>query len=65
MDTSSARWRKSQHSNPKGACVEIAELPDGSVAVRNSRHPDGAVLIHSRHAFGTFVRGTKDGEFDN
>jgi len=32
-----ARWRKSSASNPSGSCLEIAELPDGNVAVRNSR----------------------------
>ncbi len=64
-DTASLRWRKSQHSNPNGACVEIAELADGRVAVRNSRHPDGAMLIHSQNAFRAFVRGTKDGQFED
>ncbi len=64
-DTASLQWRKSQHSNPNGACVEIAALPDAHIAVRNSRHPDGAVLIHSQDAFRVFVQATKGGEFDN
>ena len=24
-------WRKSKHSNPNGACVEVARLPDGEI----------------------------------
>lgn len=34
-------WQKSRHSNSQGSCVEFAKLPDGDVAMRNSRHPDG------------------------
>ena len=33
-------WRKSRRSGPQGGnCVEIAQLPNGQVAIRNSRHP--------------------------
>ncbi len=35
------QWRKSQASNPSGCCVEVAELPGGAIAVRNSRDPSG------------------------
>jgi hypothetical protein len=33
------RWLKSWHSNPNGACVELAALPSGEFAMRNSRFP--------------------------
>jgi hypothetical protein len=33
-------WQKSGRSNPSGNCVECAALPDGSVAMRNSRDGD-------------------------
>jgi Domain of unknown function (DUF397) len=59
-----AVWRKSQHSNPSGNCVEIAELPDGGIAIRNSRYPAGPALIYSRAEIAAFLRGAKDGEFD-
>jgi len=41
-------WQKSQHSNPNGACVEVALLPDGEIAVRNSRFPTGPALVYTR-----------------
>ena len=56
-------WRKSTHSNPSGDCVEAAKLPDGQVALRNSRHPSGAVLIIACTEMMAFVRGTKASEF--
>ncbi|MDP8931655.1 MAG: DUF397 domain-containing protein [Actinomycetota bacterium] len=58
-------WRKSRYSNPSGNCVEVAELPDGGIAVRNSRHPSGPVLIYTRTEIAAFVHGAKDGEFDD
>lgn len=59
-----AEWRKSRRSNPSGNCVELAVLPDGSIAVRNSRHPAGPALIYTPQEFSAFVLGAKDGDFD-
>ncbi|MBG0818835.1 DUF397 domain-containing protein [Planomonospora sp. ID82291] len=60
-----AEWRKSRFSNPSGNCVEVAGLPGGAVAVRNSRDPGGPALIYTRAEVDAFVRGVKDGEFDD
>ena len=60
-----ARWRKSRLSNPSGSCVELAELPDGVIAVRNSRDPSGPALIYSRAEVAAFFQGAKDGDFDD
>jgi hypothetical protein len=57
-------WRKSRHSNPSGNCVEVAELPDGAIAIRNSRYPAGPALVCTRPEFAAFLAGARDGEFD-
>ncbi|TDE32679.1 DUF397 domain-containing protein [Actinomadura sp. 6K520] len=58
-------WQKSRRSNPSGNCVEMAELPNGEIAVRNSRDPEGAVLVYTREEVEAFVGGAKDGDFDH
>ncbi|MDA2803092.1 MULTISPECIES: DUF397 domain-containing protein [Nocardiopsis] len=60
-----AVWRKSSLSNPSGNCVELARLPGGDIAVRNSRHPDGPALIYTPAEIDAFVRGAKLGDFDD
>jgi hypothetical protein len=61
----SAAWRKSKISNPSGSCVEVAGLPDGAIAVRNSRHPAGPALIYPQDEITAFSTGVKNGEFDD
>ncbi|MEV7013993.1 DUF397 domain-containing protein [Streptosporangium sp. NPDC051022] len=58
-------WRKSHFSNPSGNCVEMAALPGGAVAIRNSRDPQGPALIYSPHELDAFVQGVKGGDFDD
>lgn len=57
-------WRKSRHSNPSGNCVELAELTDGAIAIRNSRYPTGPALVCTQPEFAAFLAGARDGEFD-
>ncbi len=64
MNLSQAVWRKSTRSAGNGGnCVEVANLDD-AVAVRDSKHPEGAALVFSRTEWATFVDATKSGEFD-
>jgi hypothetical protein len=60
-----ASWRKSSYSNSQGNCVEFAALPEGGVAVRNSRDPQGPALIYTRAEIAALLAGAKDGEFDD
>ena len=57
-------WTKSSWSNPDGNCVEVATLPGGDIAVRNSRDPQGPALVYTPAEIEAFVRGAKTGEFD-
>lgn len=59
-----AAWQKSRHSNPSGNCVELARLPGGSIALRNSRDPEGPALVYTLDEIAVFLLGAKDGEFD-
>ena len=59
------RWQKSWHSNPNGECVELAALPTGEIALRNSRFPAGPVLLYTQAEITAFLAGAKDGEFDH
>jgi Domain of unknown function (DUF397) len=60
-----ACWRKSRASNPSGSCVEIAELPGGAIAFRNSRYPSGPALVYTPAEIRAFLTGAKNGEFDD
>jgi Domain of unknown function (DUF397) len=62
---SGAHWQKSGRSNPSGNCVELAQLPHGEIAMRNSRDPDGPALIYTREEIVAFILGARDGDFDN
>lgn len=59
-----ATWLKSSRSGPTGGnCVEVAFLPAGDVAMRNSRQPDGPALIFTQAEWDAFIGGARDGEF--
>jgi Domain of unknown function (DUF397) len=48
----------------QGSCVQVARVDD-SVALRNSKDPDGPVLLYSSEEWRAFIDGTKVGEFDD
>ncbi|MCZ0991766.1 DUF397 domain-containing protein [Streptomyces diastatochromogenes] len=57
-------WCKSRHSGGNGNCVEVASLPGGDVAMRNSRFPQGPALVYTREEIAAFFAGVREGEFD-
>ena len=76
-----AHWQASRHGQaPAGgqevaaqagtvlietAQAELALLSDGSIAMRNSRHPGGPALIYTHAEIAAFIGGAKDGDFDD
>jgi hypothetical protein len=60
-----AAWRKSQRSNSQGACVELARLDSATVAMRNSRDPQGTALVYPADAVRAMVRALRAGEFND
>jgi hypothetical protein len=65
MDLSNATWRKSSHSGGNGGnCIEIASLPNGGRAVRDSKNPGGPVLVFNSAEWQTFTAAVSDGAID-
>jgi hypothetical protein len=62
LDISDVEWLSSP-DGPQDEKVEIAYLPDGAVAMRNSADP-GTVLRFTAAEWEAFVLGARDGEFD-
>lgn len=63
VDVPQLQWFKSSRSSPNGQCVESARL-SGGMAVRDSKHPDGPVLLFSADQWQAFTEGVKLGEFE-
>ena len=62
-DLDGLRWFKSSASSAAG-CVEIAHLPEGGVAVRDSKDRGKTPHVFNRHEWECFLIGAKNGEFD-
>ncbi|HEX5494839.1 MAG TPA: DUF397 domain-containing protein [Mycobacteriales bacterium] len=65
-DLTGAQWRS---GDPDGTAdggasrVEIAFVDD-MIVMRDSKHPDGPVLVFTRSEWDAFLAGAKDNEFD-
>jgi hypothetical protein len=59
----SLHWFKSSAS-AAGNCVEVAHMPGGGVAVRDSKDRAKAPHVYTRHEWEAFLVGAKNGEFD-
>ncbi|SEG87484.1 protein of unknown function [Thermomonospora echinospora] len=60
---SRATWRKSTRSSGTGECVEVAGLPR-TIAVRDSKDPDGPKLSFTPRTWEAFNAGIKSGDYD-
>ena len=58
-----ANWRSAASGTVNGNQVEMARVDDG-YAMRDSRHPDGPILLFTVAEWDAFVAGVRDGEFD-
>ncbi|MEU4607498.1 DUF397 domain-containing protein [Kribbella sp. NPDC023972] len=64
-DSTQADWRKATRSNANNNCVEVALMPDGGAAVRDSKaNGRGPVLRFTAAEWDAFRAGMKAGEFD-
>lgn len=58
------RWHKSSYSAEVQHCVEIASA-DRAVAARDSKDPEGGVLLMSSTTWSAFLHGIRDGRFEH
>ena len=59
MDLTSVSWRKSSYSGGNGGnCIQVAGLP-GTIAVRDSKDPDGPALLFTAAQWAAFTARVK------
>ncbi|MFD4656127.1 DUF397 domain-containing protein [Kitasatospora sp. NPDC058444] len=63
VDLSRARWLKSSYSQQGGDCLEVARDARALMPVRDSKDPQGAVLVFPAEAWESFVTAVRSGEF--
>ncbi|REE62109.1 uncharacterized protein DUF397 [Streptomyces sp. 3212.3] len=64
-NTEGLTFVKSSFSGGNGACVGVAELPDGGRALRHTKKPGDGTQFYTREEWDAFIAGAKAGEFDN
>ena len=64
VEVSLPHWRRSSHSGVNNNCVEVANLP-GTTALRDSKHPDAAVLTFPAAEWRAFVASLNREEFES
>ncbi|HTJ68044.1 MAG TPA: DUF397 domain-containing protein [Actinospica sp.] len=58
-------WRKAASCTSGASCVEIADLPDGGAAMRDSKCSDSPELHFSASEWAGFITAVRAGEFDS
>jgi hypothetical protein len=60
FDRNTTAWKKSTRSGGSGGnCVEVAQVSDGDWAVRDSKDPDGPILLFGSAGWRMFIDGIK------
>jgi hypothetical protein len=57
-------WTKSSYSGGNGACVEVKSPTVRTIAVRDSKDPEGPALAFRPEAWTAFVAEVSQGVFD-
>jgi hypothetical protein len=64
VHTDDLDWRTSTFSGDNGnSCVEVAFLPDGGTAVRDTKNRALAAQRHPAAAWAAFLAGLRAGDF--
>ncbi|MBB6415126.1 DUF397 domain-containing protein [Streptomyces sp. AK010] len=59
-DLTTATWRKSSYSDGGGTnCPEAADAHPGTVPVRDSKNPDGPILVFGATSWTSFLTQVK------
>ena len=62
-ERASLSWLKARSSTANGHCIEIASAT-GNIAIRDSKDPNGPILVYTPAEFRAFLDGAQKGEFD-
>ncbi|MFJ5303881.1 DUF397 domain-containing protein [Streptomyces sp. NPDC088350] len=62
VDLTTAVWHKASASGGEGNCVEVAQLPNGARAVRDSKNPGHTPLRFTASEWSAFQDGIIAGE---
>lgn len=58
-------WRKARASVGEGACVELAPMPTGDIALRNSNRPEAGIIPFTKPEIAALLVGAREGDFDD
>ncbi|MDT3395493.1 DUF397 domain-containing protein [Streptomyces sp. B1866] len=65
LDVEGLDWRKSSLTSDNGTCFELAALPGGGVAVRDSKNPANGHLCFTQVEWQAFKGGVLLGDFNH
>lgn len=65
IDASELVWRKSTFTVDNQECVELAPLPDGGFAVRDTKNRERGFLAFNAAEKAAFLAGLRAGEFED